>query len=299
MQLSDFVCCVCRAYARKLKASICVGKAQFALPTKIPRIPGLKIKHSNGTDDLNSAPLQSHDSDCMPLLLITRPFPDASFGLWQIAESEAFFRVDLPLAIEEENELVKHHNPLRRLEWLAGRWLLHKLTDAPQRLPLAKDAFSKPFFPGNQDLACSLSHSKGTVGAYIVHQDESKPNIQQLIGCDIQVLTEKMPRISHKFLNEPEQVFVESRPLSEYIDLLHLFWTAKESLYKAYGLKELDFRKNMLVENIQWDGQNGEGLGKVEKGDFLQEFQLIFSKIILPDEREMITAVCQGLQSIS
>ena len=246
-----------------------------------------------------SAPLQSHDSDCMPLLLITRPFPDASFGLWQIAESEEFFRVDLPLSIEEETELAKHHNPLRRLEWLAGRWLLHKLTDAPQRLPLAKDAFSKPFFPDNQHLACSLSHSKGTVGAYIVHNSGAENKTQQFIGCDIQVLTEKMPRIAHKFLHESEKAFVESRPGAEYFDLLHLFWTAKESLYKAYGLKELDFRKNMLVENIQWDGQYGEGTGSVEKGGFLQEFQLIFSKIILPDEREMITAVCQGLQSIS
>jgi 4'-phosphopantetheinyl transferase len=230
----------------------------------------------------------------MPLLLITRPFPDASFGLWQIAESEAFFRMDLPLSIEEETELAKHHNPLRRLEWLAGRWLLHKLTDAPQRLPLAKDAFSKPFFPDNQHLACSLSHSKGTVGAYIVAPP--CPPIRGGVGCDIQVLTEKMPGIAHKFLHESEKAFVESRPGAEYLDLLHLFWTAKESLYKAYGLKELDFRKNMLVEKIQWDGQNGEGLGKVEKGDFLQEFQLIFSKIILPDEREMITAVCLGLQ---
>ncbi len=228
----------------------------------------------------------------MPLLLITHPFHDASFGLWQIAESEDFFRVDLPLRIEEEAELAQHHNPLRRLEWLAGRWLLHKLTDSPQRLPLAKDAFSKPFFPDNQHLACSLSHSKGIVGAYIVAPPS--PPIRGGVGCDIQVLTEKMPAIAHKFLNDSEKEFMESRPLAEYLDLLHLFWTAKECLYKAYGLKELDFRKNMLVEKILWDGQNGQAVGSVKKEGFLQNFQLIFSKIILLDDREIITAVCLG-----
>ncbi|MDO8367426.1 MAG: 4'-phosphopantetheinyl transferase superfamily protein [Saprospiraceae bacterium] len=232
------------------------------------------------------------DISAMPLLLSTHPFADATFGLWQIAEDEAFFRTDLPLSVSEESEFARHINPLRRLEWLAGRWLLHKLTDAPHRFPLAKDAFSKPFFPENQDLACSLSHSKGIVGALISTVHRSSFIVHRSIGCDIQVLTEKMPRIAHKFLHEAEQDFVKNRPYEENLDLLHLFWTAKESLYKAYGLKELDFRKNLFVGNIEWDGLNGTGIGTVEKGDFRLEFQLIFSKLILPEEGELITAVC-------
>lgn len=240
------------------------------------------------------APLQDRIHPCMPLLLTAHPFENAVFGLWQIAENEAFFRDDLPLTGSEEAELAKHQNPLRRLEWLAGRWLLHKLTNAPQRLPLAKDAFSKPFFPENQHLACSLSHSKGTVGAYIVESRSGLARSQQSIGCDIQVLTDKMTRIAHKFLNEAEQQFVDSCPETENLDLLHLFWTAKESLYKAYGLKELDFRKHMLVENIEWDGLHGTATGSVAKGDFQQSFQLIFNKIGLPEQGELITAVCLG-----
>lgn len=234
----------------------------------------------------------------MPLLLVTHPFAEASFGLWQIAEPEAFFRMDLPLSAREETDLAQHHNPLRRLEWLAGRWLLHKLTDSPQRLPMAKDAFSKPFFPDNQHLACSLSHSKGTVGALIstVHRSSFIVH-SSLIGCDIQILTEKMPRIAHKFLNEPEKSYVESRPKADYLDLLHLFWTAKESLYKAYGLKELDFRKNIFVENIQWDGLNGEGTGRVEKGDSRLRFRLIFSKMEVVEGTELIWAVCREAKS--
>ena len=231
----------------------------------------------------------------MPLLLITHPFSDASFGLWQIAEEEAFFRKDLPLTEVEEQEFARHFNPLRRLEWLAGRWLLHKISDAPQRLPLAKDAFSKPFFPENQDLGCSLSHSKGVVGALLVKNDSAEGPFPMAIGCDIQLLTKKMTAIAHKFLNEPEKNWVNERPEAEYLDLLHLFWTAKESLYKAYGLKELDFRGHIFVREIHWDGWIGTGLGKVEKGSFRQDFQLVFSKKTLENEENLITAIAWSL----
>ena len=246
------------------------------------------------------ASLQPNTAQRMPLLLSTHPSADSVFGLWQIAESEAFFRADLPLSADEEADLAMHQNPLRRMEWLAGRWLLHKLTDEPQRLPLAKDAFSKPFFPENQHLACSLSHSKGLVGALILDASHPEPHplaavpLPPSIGCDIQVLTLKMPKIAHKFLNVPEKEFVEMMPKGQHLDLLHLYWTAKESLYKAYGLKALDFREHIFVHNIRWDGFEGEGLGRVEKGEFRQEFKLIFSKVTLPDEAALIWAVCLG-----
>ena len=245
----------------------------------------------------------------MPLLLTVHPFPNATFGLWQIAENEEFFRVDMPLSADEASDLAQHHVPLRRLEWLASRWLLHKLTDAPQRLPIAKDAFSKPFFPENQDLACSLSHSRGCVGALIVtipgiHNGEASnigaetpsPHLGRLggAGCDIQVMTDKMNRIAYKFLNEEEYEFLDTRPEAENLELLHLYWTAKESLYKAYGLKGLDFRKNIFVQNIQWNGEDGEALGKVEKEGFCQEFQLIFGKYTIPEAPELIWAVCHA-----
>jgi phosphopantetheinyl transferase len=257
------------------------------------------LTHSTNPQINNSTNQQK-----MPLLLSAHPLPDAAFGLWQITEGEDFFRADLPLSAVEEAELAQHRIPLRRLEWLAGRWLLHRLTGAPQRLPLAKDAFSKPFFPENQQLVCSLSHSHGTVGALVFEQKlPSNPNDEQLttshwqptrIGCDIQRLTEKMPRIAPKFLSDSEKSWLERRPEAEQFDLLHLFWTAKESLYKAYGLKELDFRKNISVENIAWGGQNGHAEGRIEKGDFEQAFRLLFQKIELPDGASLVWAIGQS-----
>jgi len=232
----------------------------------------------------------------MPLLLTRHPFPDTTFGLWQIAEEESFFREELPLSPDEEAEMSRLKNDLRRHEWLAGRWLLHKLTGAPQRLPLAKDAFSKPFFPENQHLACSLSHSHGTVGALVFHPSSLTPHSSLLTpscGCDIQVLVEKMPRLASKFLNVEEEEFVASHSAPEQFDLLHVFWTAKESLYKAYGLKALDFRAHLRVESFAWKENGGAARGWVEKDDFSKAYQLIFEKIILPDGAgELVWTVC-------
>ncbi|MBV6439282.1 MAG: hypothetical protein EPGJADBJ_00921 [Saprospiraceae bacterium] len=244
----------------------------------------------------------------MPLLLTRHPFPDTTFGLWQIAEEEVFFRDELPLSVEEEAEMARLKNDLRRHEWLAGRWLLHKLTGAPQRLPLAKDAFSKPFFPENQHLACSLSHSHGIVGALIsdwglriadyprVQSEIRNPQSEirnSEIGCDVQVLVDKMPRLASKFLNVEEEKFVAQHPAAAtQFDLFHVFWTAKESLYKAYGLRELDFRAHMRLEPFEWKDNRGAARGWVEKNDFRQAYRLQFEKITLPDEGELVWTVC-------
>lgn len=217
----------------------------------------------------------------MALLLTTHPFPDTTFGLWQIAEHESVFKDELPLTRAEERELsgLQH---LRRLEWLSSRWLLHKITGAQQRIPLAKDAFSKPFFLDQPDLFCSLSHSHGVVGALTATQN---------CGCDIQVLVDKMPRIAAKFLGEEEADFVAGFPKHVQFELFHLYWTAKESLYKTYGIRALDFRAHIFVRQLTWDGHAGAAMGTIQKDDFLQHYQLQFGRVDL-EAGALVWAVC-------
>lgn len=217
----------------------------------------------------------------MALLRSTHPFSGTTLGLWHIAEPETFFKEALPLSIAEAQEMTDMQQK-RRLEWLSSRWLLHKITGSTHRLPLAKDAFSKPFFLDQPDLYCSLSHSQGVVGALISAQN---------CGCDIQVLVEKMPRLASKFLGEVEFDFVAQFPESVRFELFHLYWTAKESLYKTYGLKALDFRKNIFVEDVEWDGQTGKAKGVIEKNDFWHNYQLRFGKLEL-ETGALIWAVC-------
>jgi 4'-phosphopantetheinyl transferase len=223
----------------------------------------------------------------MPLLLIRHPFPGTTFGIWQIAEEEAFFRNNLPLSEQEEQEWALHKG-IRRLEWLAGRWLLHQLSGSAQRMPLAKDAFSKPFFPQNEQFLCSLSHSKGIVAALLL--SDAAAGIS--IGCDIQVLVEKMPRIAPKFLSTSEMNFVLQHDKAVQFDLFHAFWTAKESLYKSYGLKELDFSDHIRVHDFEWADNRTTATGVIQKGDFQQAFIVQIAKMNLPETGELMHTVC-------
>jgi len=196
-----------------------------------------------------------------------------TFGAWQISESEMYFREDLPLRPDEETDLARYKG-IRRLEWLAGRWMLHKLTGSAERLYLGKDAFAKPFFLDRPELHCSLSHSHGIVGAMLANR---------VCGCDLQVLVEKMPRLAGKFLHVEEEVFLHQFHTPEQFDLMHVFWTAKESLYKAYGLKELDFRGHLRLEPFEWSGHAAETSGWIRKEAFFQLYRLYFEKAELPD----------------
>ncbi len=242
----------------------------------------LSLSHSLTLSLSHLSPLST-----LPLLLTRHPFPNTRFGIWQIAEEEDFFRADLPLTRQEEQEW-QSHKGIRRSEWLAGRWLLHRLTGVAQRMPLAKDAFSKPFFPNNAQFLCSLSHSKGIVGAFLL--SDAAPGA--LMGCDIQVLVDKMPRIAPRFLSSREMDFVMQHSTSDQFDLYHAFWTAKESIYKAYGLKELDFREHIHVSDFEWKEQHTRTSAVVHKGSFEQSFTLIIEKIALPDTGELMHTVC-------
>ena len=223
----------------------------------------------------------------MPLLFSNQPFPAATFAVWQIEEEEAFFQEKLELSETEiqELEVLKGR---RRQEWLAVRWLLHHISGHSLRLPLAKDAFSKPFFSNHDKLTCSLSHSHGLVGALLAEQGGVA------VGCDLQVLVEKMPRLAPKFLNFREMEFVQDQSLANQFALTHLFWTAKESLYKAYGIKELDFRAHMQVEPFIWNGREATTMGSIVKNDYHQPFQLWMEQKECPDGTPYVWTVCKS-----
>ena len=106
-----------------------------------------------------------------------------------------------------------------------------------------------------------------------------------------------MPRLAPKFLNLREIAFVQDQTSAAQFDLLHLMWTAKESLYKAYGMKALDFRAHLQVEAFQWDGRAGTTRGTITKNDYQQHFSLWMEKGELPDGGAYVWTVCAPLAS--
>jgi phosphopantetheinyl transferase len=158
-------------------------------------------------------------------------------GIWKIEETEEFFLSNVPLRQE-----VTH--PLKRLQHLAGRFLLQFLCPGfPYELIRIADT-RKPYLP-NEQYHFSISHC-GDYAAAIVSSD-------QRVGVDIEIISEKVEKIKNKFLTQNEQLVFS---LSS-IDLVAigaglptLLWSAKESVYKWFGDGGVDFRKHIQLEGL-------------------------------------------------
>jgi len=196
----------------------------------------------------------------MPLILKKNLTPEGVWGLWDIMEPESYFMDRLDLSIIEKANLdqIKGH---RRLEWLAARYLLHLLSERHLRGEVLKDEFGKPFLSG-ADWDISLSHSNNLAGiAAFPHA----------VGIDVQKIVAKIERIAHKYLSEYEAANIRYRHRLEY---LHLYWGAKEAMYKAYGRKEIDFKRHLKIEPFVFSPTGGKMSGVLEKGNILMEFDL-------------------------
>ncbi len=58
------------------------------------------------------------------------------------------------------------------------------------------------------------------------------------------------------------------------VEFLHIYWGAKECLYKAYGRRSLDFKKHISIDAFNLE--EGCTTGKVIKNDFKLAFDIFF-----------------------
>ena len=152
-------------------------------------------------------------------------------AIWKITEEESFFSNQI-----YSNFLIKH--PKRRIEFLTGRFLLKFLNP---KFPVEQIIISpkgKPQIP-DSNLHFSISHSYPFVAAII--------GLDKAVGVDIQTYSEKVQQIQNKFLSMPEQELCENN-----IETLTIAWSAKEAVYKYYGLGNLNFKEDMPIKEISW-----------------------------------------------
>jgi phosphopantetheinyl transferase len=179
-------------------------------------------------------------------------------AVWQSTEESAYFADALDLTTSERQNL-EHMHPRRQKEWLTSRFLIHRITDARVRVPVDKDFCGKPSLQGTHQ-HISISHSRDMVAvAYSDH----------CVGIDIQHEEEKIIRIKDKFISAREASRIDSR---HTIESYHIFWGAKECMYKAYGLKELDFRKHMHVFPFKYYQEELSLRGWVKKDSVHQDY---------------------------
>ncbi len=164
-------------------------------------------------------------------------------AIWRIDEAETFFLQRVPLKSD-----VSH--PFKRLQHLAGRYLLSFLMED---FPLAEIVIAdtrKPFL-ASEKYHFSISHC-GQFAAAIVSSSSR-------VGVDIEKVSPKIGKIQHKFLSELEYrlavanwqmavpEIVALPPPTGPSPLLTLLWSAKEAIFKWYGLGQVDFRQHIQL----------------------------------------------------
>ncbi|MBZ5857008.1 4'-phosphopantetheinyl transferase family protein [Flavihumibacter profundi] len=154
-------------------------------------------------------------------------------GIWRIEEPEAFFLEKVPIKKE-----VTH--PYKRLQHLAGRYLLPTLfDDFPLEEIMVADT-RKPYLPGEK-YHFSVSHS-GNFAAAIASRDKR-------VGLDIELVSPRIEKIAHKFLSLEEKAFLQQWRLFDLLqqELTTVMWSSKEALFKWYGDGQVDFRQHMQL----------------------------------------------------
>ena len=178
---------------------------------------------------------------------------DTKIKLWKVNLGELnYYELD-----EYDSNLIKaKKNELVREQFLAVRRTL-QLEDPSYKIRY--DESGKPII--NSDINISISHSKCM--AAIVFSEHNE------VGIDIQHKEKKIINIQDKFLNDSEKLE------NEYqcnIDYLTMIWTAKESIYKALGIKGVSFSDNIIIKNINKNKSHGYYINGKEKYKFDLKF---------------------------
>lgn len=171
----------------------------------------------------------------MPIFYQQNISESTRMAIWKIEEPENFFLSKVPLQRE-----ITHPN--KRLQHLAGRYLLPFLFDDFPYEEIEVADTRKPFLP-NEQYHFSISHCSKYAAA-IVSSDCR-------VGVDVEFTTPVLQKIKHKFLHPGELHFVNSQFPGQQLKLLSVLWSAKEAMYKWYGEGAVDFSEMMRTFPFQ------------------------------------------------
>jgi phosphopantetheinyl transferase (holo-ACP synthase) len=168
----------------------------------------------------------------MPLFYQQNINDSTRLAIWDLQEEEVFFG--------GFTEIV---HPQKRLQHLGGRYLLSFLFPNFDKAAIAIAASKKPYLPDGS-FQFSISHCTQFAAALV--------SSTHRVGIDIEIITERVHRIRHKFLHASEHEMLEKNA-SEILTLsaqLTIIWSAKEAIFKWWGIGNIDFSEQMILDQM-------------------------------------------------
>ncbi|WP_026474669.1 4'-phosphopantetheinyl transferase family protein [Alkaliflexus imshenetskii] len=194
----------------------------------------------------------------MPLIVDVANSNGGRLAVWQINETEQYLLDALSPTDEMVLQLKRITCEEKRLEWLASRVLLHKLTDGCADVYYNPNG--KPFIPDYCG-TISISHTRG-FAAVVLSPD--------LAGVDMEYPSPRISRIASRFIHPSHENFFTTHEA----DLYHaLIWCAKETLYKMADCPGLIFKDDMIVLPFVAE-TNGVFSCRLRKADVWHEYKL-------------------------
>jgi phosphopantetheinyl transferase len=187
------------------------------------------------------------------------------FAVWKIEETAEELIAQLQLRDHEKKTIEGLNNGKRNLHWLSTRVLLRKLLNTTEYIDCQIDEHGKPYLP-DSPYHISFSHSFD-YAAVIISKSKA-------VGIDIEIIKEKIERVSTKFLVAQEIAFINPK---HKISHLYICWCAKEAIYKLQGKSNVSFKDHIRLQPFTFDVQ-GNFTATLETGQDCKSFQVFYEQ---------------------
>ena len=180
----------------------------------------------------------------MALIDHTQLFNRFELLIWEINDTDKIEVSNLPNNILKKIDSNK--SQLKKNQILAVHQIL-KYRNIPAR-DLFYNSYGAPCL--SNGLNISITHSESFVAVCLS---------KEKMGIDLQIISQKISKISDKFINDLEKKFTEKNNLQRLTQL----WTIKEAAYKYFTVGQLSLKNDIIVNQLGDDSNlQINGLGK-------------------------------------
>lgn len=174
----------------------------------------------------------------MPLVYQQNINAHTKIGVWHILETEDFF-------LEKVTEQYKINHAQKKLQHLAGRYLLLEMANDISLNNILLTEMGKPYLP-DESYFFSISHCANVVAVII----SSNSNV----AIDIQHVVPKIESIKQKFLTEDEMNLLSNLSISPN-EQFTFAWTIKEAMFKYFDEEGIDFKQHLNITSANFENQ--------------------------------------------